>query len=92
VLEVVVFSLVIGCPLVGALVRRWFVVALPLVAWPLFYWSLNEDWLLDSDGWQRAALSLMLPGFVTTALAVAAGRSLKPPPKTHETRFAKSLE
>jgi hypothetical protein len=92
-LEAVVVSLVIACPLVGVLVRRWLVVVLPLVAWPLFYWGLNEDWWLygTGDGWQRAAWSFTLIGLVTTAVAVAAGRSLKPPPKTHETRLAKSL-
>jgi hypothetical protein len=78
--EALVVTLLIAFPVVGALARRWLVVALPLVAWPIFYLGLNKGWWLygTGDGWQYAARFFTLFGVATTALAVGIARSLKP--------------
>jgi hypothetical protein len=91
-LEAVVYGLLIAFPLVGVLARRWFVVVLPLVGWPLFYLGLNKGWWLygTGDGWQSAAWFFTFFGSASTALAVLVARILKPPPKAHRLRFAKS--
>ncbi len=88
--ELVLACLFTAFPLIGVLARRWVVVALPLVAWPIFYLGLNKGWWLYGvgDGWQYVAWFFTLLGVASTALAVEFGRTLKPPAKTH-LRFVK---
>lgn len=90
-LEATVSGLLILFPLIGVLARRWFAVAPPLVAWPIFDAGLNKGWWLygTGDGWEYVALSMTVFGVASTALAVGIARTLKPPPKTHRLRFAK---
>ena len=47
-----------------------------LVAWPLYYVGLNEEWRLEGtgDGWQLIAFLFTLVGVATTAFAVALAR------------------
>ncbi len=80
-LNAVVYGLLLACPLIGALVRSWLVVALPIVVWPAFYLGLNKGWWLygTGDGWQRNAWFFTLLGLATTAVSVTAARNLKPP-------------
>jgi hypothetical protein len=79
-LEAAVVGLLVACPLVGAVTRRWLAVLLPVVAWPVFYVGLNENLWLDGtgDGWPLVAGLLLLFGTATTAVAVAVSRTLKP--------------
>ena len=71
-------------PLAGGVAHRWPFVVLPLVGWPLFYVGLDRGWWGDGtgDGWQAAAVFFTCVGVVTTAVAVAAGRSLSRRPTT----------
>jgi hypothetical protein len=80
--EAVFFGLVIAFPVIGVVTRRWLVVALPLVAWPIFYLGLNKGWWLDGtgDGWQPLAWFFTVFGVASTALAVGIGRSVRPLP------------
>ena len=79
-LEAAVVTLLVACPLVGAVTGRWLAVLLPVVVWPVFYLGLNENWWLDGtgDGWPLVAGLLLLLGTATTAVAVAVSRTLKP--------------
>jgi hypothetical protein len=90
-LEAVVFGLFFAFPLIGVFARRWIAIALPLVAWPIFYLGLYKGWWLYGvgDGWQFVAFFFTLLGVASTALAVEFGRSLKRPPKKHLLRFVK---
>jgi hypothetical protein len=82
-LEVTVIGLLIVFPALGVWVRRWSVVALPLICWPLFYMGMNRGWWLDGtgDGWEFALVLLTGVGLITTALAVQISRYVKPPTK-----------
>jgi len=82
-LEVAVLGLLIAFPLLGVLTRRWPVVVLPLVGWPIFYAGLNRGWWLygTGDGWQSVRTYLTVIGVASTAFAVLVARSLKPPSK-----------
>jgi hypothetical protein len=73
-----VLGLLVVFPVLGILTRRWLVVVLPLVAWPLFYEGVRRGWYLygTGDGWQEARAWLTLIGVATTALAVLVARSL----------------
>jgi hypothetical protein len=75
---VLVVGLLLLFPVVGILTRRWLVVVLPLLVWPLFYEGVHRGWYLygTGDGWQEARLSLPAIGTVTTALAVLVARTL----------------
>jgi len=75
---VLVLGLLIVFPVLGMLTRRWLVVVLPLVAWPLLYEGVHRGWYLygAGEGWQEARTSLTLIGVATTALAVLVARSL----------------
>lgn len=88
-LEAAVFGLLVVFPLVAILTRRWLVVVLPLVGWPIFYLGLDRGWWLygTGDGWQSARTYFTVIGVASTALAVLIGRSLKPPPRRR--RFVK---
>jgi hypothetical protein len=87
-LEATVYILLIAFPLLGVLTRRWLTVALPALAWPIFYEGLNNGWWLDGtgDGWQTSRTSLTIIGVATTALAVLTARRFKPP--TRSRRFS----
>jgi hypothetical protein len=75
---VLVLGLLVVFPALGMLTRRWLVVVLPLVAWPLFYEGVHRGWYLygTGDGWREARASLTLIGVATTALAVLVARRL----------------
>lgn len=92
-LEPVVYGLLIAFPLIGVLARRWLVVAMPLVAWPIFYVGMNRGWWLygTGDGWQYVARFFTVLGVVTTLLTIGVARTLVPPQEAHRLRFAKSL-
>lgn len=62
----------------AALVRQWWIVVLPLAAVPLFYAGLRNGWWGDGvgDGWQYAAVSVTMMGFLSSVLGVALGRFL----------------
>lgn len=92
-LEPVVYGLLIVFPLIGVLARRWLVVAMPLVAWPIFYVGMNRGWWLygTGDGWQYVARFFTVLGVATTLLAIGVARTLVPPQEAHRLRFAKSL-
>jgi hypothetical protein len=74
--EAAVVALLIAFPLVGLLARRWRVMLLPAVGWPLFYVGLDQGWWGSGlgDGWQLAAIVLTAVGLVTTAVAIALPR------------------
>jgi hypothetical protein len=78
--EAAVICLLVAFPLVGVLARRWSVLLLPLVGWPLFYFGLDRGaWGNGTgDGWQYAAALLTAVGLVSTALAVAFASRLRP--------------
>lgn len=82
--EAVVYGLLIVFPLIGVVARRWLVVALPLVGWPIFYVGLNRGWWLygTGDGWEIAARFFTVFGVVSTAFAVWIAR--------HRLRFVKT--
>jgi hypothetical protein len=73
--------LLLAFPLIGAAVRRWFVVLLPMVGWPLFYVGLAGEWwgYGVGDGWQFVAVLFTAIGTAATALAVLLGRTVKEP-------------
>ncbi len=75
-MDFVVIALLIVFPALGALFRRWSVLALPLVGWPLFYLGLGEAWWGDGlgDAWLYIAALLTLAGVVITGLAVTVSR------------------
>jgi hypothetical protein len=75
----IVLGLLVVFPAVGIVTRRWLVVVLPLVVWPLFYEGVHRGWYLfgTGDGWQEARASLTVMGVATTALAVFVARSLE---------------
>ena len=75
-MEPAAVALLIAFPLVGALSRRWYAVALPLVGWPVFFIGLHQNWWGDGlgDAWRYPATALTAFGVVTTSLAVAAAR------------------
>lgn len=81
-------ALLVACPLAGALVRGWRALALPLVGWPLFYLGLREGWWGNGlgDSWQYPAAALTTAGVVTTALAVAAARTVRRHPSREPVR------
>ena len=96
--EAVVIALLVAFPLLGALARRWALLVLPLVGWPLLYAGLDAGWWLygTGDGWETAAAFLTVVGAATTALAIGAARRLErmravpgsPGPTTHSRRAA----
>ena len=76
-------GLLLAFPLLGALTRRWSVLILALVGWPLFYAGLARGWwgYGVGDGWQYVAVAVTAVGVVSTALAVGLARWLRPPPR-----------
>ena len=60
---------------IGALARRWSVVGLPLLVWPLYYLGLDAGWWGSGlgDGWPFA-LALVI---TLSAAAAAAGVALR---------------
>jgi hypothetical protein len=87
--EATVIALLVAFPLLGALMRRWPVVALPLIAWPIYYAGLHRGWWFygTGDGWQIGAVFYTVVGVASTALTVFVARSRKPP--RDAARFAK---
>jgi hypothetical protein len=73
-----VLCLLLLFPVLGLWTRHWLSVALPLLAWPLFYEGAHRGWYLygTGDGWREARTSLTVIGVATTALAVLVGRGL----------------
>jgi hypothetical protein len=65
-------------PALGALGRRWWLIFVPLLGWPLFYAGLNRGWWGNGtgDGWEHAAVFFTCVGAITTAIAIASARSL----------------
>jgi hypothetical protein len=62
----------------GALIRRWWIVVLPLAAVPLFYAGLRNGWWGEDvgDGWQYAVVMVTAVGLFGSALGVVVGRFL----------------
>ena len=79
-MEAVAITLLLAFPLVGAAIRRWTALALPLAGWPLFYLGLDRGWWGNGlgDGWQYPAAAALLLGVASTALAVGLARRVKP--------------
>jgi len=75
-----VTMLLITFPVVGLATRSWAALLLPLIGWPLYYIGLNRGWwgYGTGDGWQFIAAGLTVVGIVSTAVAVAASRLLRP--------------
>jgi hypothetical protein len=78
-------ALWVAFPLVGLFARRWIVLLLPAIGWPLFFLGLNRGWwgYGTGDGWQYGLALALTIGLITTALAIAAGRYLNPPFSSH---------
>jgi hypothetical protein len=72
--------LLIAFPLVGLAIRSWLTILLPLTGWPLYYMGLNEGWWGSGtgDGWEFIAVGITIVGIVSTGLAVAASRLVRP--------------
>jgi hypothetical protein len=82
-LDAVGVGLLLLFPLIGAITRRWLAVALPLVAWPLFYAGLSRGWWLhelDTE-WEIARTVFTIVGVVSTAVAVLVAGLIRPPTK-----------
>jgi hypothetical protein len=62
----------------AALIRRWWALAVPLAAVPLFYAGLRNGWWGDGvgEGWQYAAVMVTAVGLLGSALGVVVGRFL----------------
>ena len=78
--------LLIAFPLLGLLVRRWSVLLVPLIAWPLYYIGRNQGWwgcCGTGDGWEMAAIAVTILGTGVSAGAVWLGQ-------TFASRFARS--
>jgi hypothetical protein len=63
--------------LLGLLSRRWVVVVVPLLAWPIYYIGLNRRWWGANgtgDGWQWVAVLVTFVGALTTVAAVEVGQ------------------
>jgi hypothetical protein len=75
---VVLFVVLLVCPpLIGLVSRHRAAVVVPLLAWPIYYVGLNQDWWGANgtgDGWQALAVVLTAVGVLTTAAAVEAGQ------------------
>ena len=80
--EVVVIGLLVTFPIIGFVVRRWFVLIFPIAGWPLFYAGLTHHWwgYGTGDGWQYVAVALSIVGIGSTAVAVKVGQAMRPPP------------
>ncbi len=78
--EVAAVGLLVAFPVIGFVVPRWAVVALPLMGWPLYFVGLNEGWwgYGTGDNWKDGAVLLTIIGMVTTAVMVAIRRTLTP--------------
>lgn len=89
-MEAIVIALLVGFPFAGAVLRRWYGLALPLVGWPLFYLGLGQSWWGNGlgDGWQYPAAGLAIVGLVTTALHIAVARRVRPPSAGDRVSFA----
>ncbi len=76
--EATIVVLLAALALGGALVRSWWYLLAPLVAWPLFYLGLSEDWWGDGlgDGWPAAAAAVTLVSVALTALVIVAASRL----------------
>jgi hypothetical protein len=63
---------------IAAFIRQWWTVALPLAVVPLFYAGLRNGWWGDGvgDGWQYAAVMVMVVALLGSLLGVAVGRFL----------------
>jgi hypothetical protein len=75
-----VIVLLVAFPVVGLVSRSWVALLLPLVGWPLYYIGLNRGWWGSGtgDGWQFIAAGLTVVGIVSTGLAVAVSRLVRP--------------
>jgi hypothetical protein len=96
--EAAVVALLIAFPALGAATRHWLVVLLPLLAWPLFYLGLNNEWwgYGTGEGWQTVAASFTAIGTLTTALGVWLGRATRkpsrlPPPRPDRPHSQRNL-
>ena len=80
-MEGVVIALLIGCPLLGLVTRRWFALIFPILGWPLFYAGLVRGWWGDGtgDAWQFVAVVLTVAGVGSTALVISVARAFRPP-------------
>jgi hypothetical protein len=78
--EAAVVALLIGAPALGAAVRRWSALLVPVVAWPVYFVGLNREWWFygTGDGWQYGAVVLTAVGVVTTGVAITVGRRMWP--------------
>jgi hypothetical protein len=70
--EAVVVALLAFFPLLGAVSGRWWTIGLPLVAWPIWFLGLSQDWWGYGlgDGWQYGAVLLTAVSVASVAAAL----------------------
>jgi hypothetical protein len=79
-LETALGLLLVVPPVLGVLARRWFVLLIPLIAWPVYFAGLNKHWwgYGTGDGWLYAAAVFSVVGILITAAAIGLARGLRP--------------
>jgi hypothetical protein len=70
-------ALILAPAVLGFVVRRWAVVALPLVGWPLHAIGMNKGWwgcCEPGDGWEFWTVVVTLAAVLVAGAGVDAGR------------------
>jgi hypothetical protein len=70
--------LLVALPLLGLLLRRWSLLVMPLIAWPIYGIGRNQRWwgcCGTGEFWEIGVLGLALFGVLTTAAAVWLGQT-----------------
>jgi hypothetical protein len=72
-------AVLVAGPVLGLVLRRWFVLLVPLVAVPLYFVGLNHRWWGingTGDSWQVVAVIATLVDMAATAASIAVGRAV----------------